>query len=119
MKDYWFVWFDDYEPIRIILESSQIVSATHRYHWKHIEVPEPYTNDSNRIEAFFYPYTHTPKIRKTKQDAYFDILIKSFASPKLERYDITDESVPDYFTCAGKKERHFPSVEYGGWPELV
>lgn len=118
-KEYWFIWSDDYEPIRIAYREQRIISATHRLHWKHIDVVDPYNNDKNRIEAFFFPYTHTPRIRKAENDVLFDVLVSGFATPRIEQYQIVDEPIPEYYICSGRKERHFPPVDYGGWPTLT
>ena len=48
-QDYWFVWTDDYEPIRLefrtTIEDNEISSAISRFHWKHITVENPYRNN--------------------------------------------------------------------------
>lgn len=119
MTDFWFVWSDDYEPIRIVYEDNNIISALHRRHWEHIDVDNPYTNERNRIEAFFFPLTHTPRIRKTRSDLTFYILIRSFHTRKLEDYEIVDDTIPEYFKCVGTKDRHLPPVRYQGWPPLT
>lgn len=118
MKDFWFAWPDDYEPIRIIYENSKIASALHRRHWSHISVGSPYSNENNRIEAIFIWPGHTPMIRKARSDLSFYILIHSFQAQRLEDYVIIDEDVPDYYKDSGWKDRHFPPVQYDGWPKL-
>ena len=118
MKDFWFVWSNDFEPIRITNEDHEITSVLHRRHWQHIDVPGPYTNDENRIETFFFPITHTPMVRKTRLDVDFYILTKLPAIQRIENYDMVDESVPDYFINAGVKDEHFPTTQYPGWPQL-
>jgi hypothetical protein len=117
-EDFWFVWPDDYEPIRIIHENNKITSVLHRFHWMHRNVNSPYLNDRGRVEALFIPLGHTPMVRKSKLDLDFYILIKSFSSQRIEDYDVADEDVPQYYMCSGRKDRHFPPVEYDGWPEL-
>ncbi len=118
MKDYWFVWSNDFEPIRIFHENRQITSALHRRHWKHVDVTNPYTNGENRVEAFFFPITHTPMIRKAELDIDFYLLAKFVATNKIDNYDIVDEPIPQYFKSTGMKDQHFPSVAYQGWAPL-
>lgn len=121
MKDYWFVWSNDYEPIRVTYEDSIIVSALYRLHWRHFIVSSPYTNASGRVEAFFFPFSHTPIIRRERLDLFFYILIKNFNARKLDDYELAEENenIPEYFTSPGTKDLHFPPVEYEGWPELT
>jgi len=119
MKDFWFVWHDDYEPIRIAYTNGKITKASHRFHWMHKDVDDPYSNDIGRIEALFIPISHTPVIRKEKMDLNFYILTNSFTTQRIETYDVSEADIPEYYTCVGKKNRHFPPVEYEGWPDLI
>jgi hypothetical protein len=117
-EDFWFMWPDDYEPIRIIRQDHRIVTALHRLHWRHITVDNPYSNDKSRIETIFIGPGHTPVIRKEKMDLSFYILIHNFLVKRLETYAVFHEDIPEYYTSSGKKDRHFPPVQYDGWPEL-
>jgi hypothetical protein len=118
MADYWFVWPDDYEPIRIAYSSRGISSVLHRIHWQHFTIFDPYTNEKERIEAFFFPLSHTPAVRKAKLDVYFYIWVKTFPNRRFEDYHVVSETVPEYYKSAGTKDRHFPPVDYAGWPAL-
>ncbi len=119
MKDFWFIWEpDDYEPIRLTFENERVIRALSRLHWKHITKDKPYVDKKNRIYVFFPPYIHTPRIRGSKEDVIFFILISCF-NASAKRYDVIyDKAIDPYYTKEGEKPRHIPPVYYPGWPEL-
>jgi len=53
-----------------------------------------------------------------KDDLGFFVLISTLLPDRIEDYESIDESVPDYYVTPGTKARHFPPVEYSGWPKL-
>lgn len=118
MKDYWFVWPEDFEPVRITFNGKSISSAMHRLHWIHIQIPNPYTDGKSRIETFFAPFSNTPIVRRTKSDPYFRTWATLMPNTKIEDYEVCTDLVPEYYKTIGKKDKHPPSVNYEGWPQL-
>jgi len=119
MADYWFVWSDDYEPIRVEFSTVTIAEAVYRFHWIHYYVKKPYTNEEGKIEVLFFPVSHTPAIREEKLDLDFYILVSSLGRHKIDSFEVTDEEVPSYFKEKGRKDRHWPPMDYGGWMPLM
>ena len=116
-KDFWFIWPEEFEPIKVVFENEKVVSVLYRYHWKHFAIDKPYLDGKNRIEVFFLPYFHTPIIRRFKEDVLFAIFVKCYAARVKDYTVVDDEVIPEYYVSKGEKDRHPPSVDYEGWPD--
>ena len=116
-KDFWFIWPEEYEPIKLVFEKGKVTSVLYRYHWKHFTVDKPCLDEKNRIEVFFLPHFHTPIIRRFKEDVLFAIFVKCYAAHVKDHKVVHDEVIPEYYVSEGEKYRHPPSVDYEGWPD--
>ena len=117
-EDYWYIWEDDYEPVRISYAMGAIFQALHRKHWAHKIITNPYKDNQQRIHVFFHWHAHTPKVKK-EDDRIFEALIQSYRASKKEQYAMGTDPIPAYYTSPGRKDRHWPPVNYEGWPNLV
>jgi PKD repeat protein len=116
-KDFWFIWPEEFEPIKLVFEKEKVASVLYRYHWKHFTIDKPYLDGKNRIEVFFLPHFHTPIIRRIKEDVLFAIFVKCYAARMKDYTVVDDEVIPEYYVSKGEKDRHPPSVDYEGWPD--
>ncbi len=112
--DYWYFWEDDCEPVRVTYDGDRIIQEMHRFHWMHRINKNPFNDDKNRIQVFFWLSFHTPQV-KSEGDRIFDALTTIFQIKSEDEYDLANEEVPSYYVERGEKGRHPPKVYYKGW----